>query len=314
MDLSTLHAIILGIVQGLGEFIPISSSGHLVLVPAVFGIAPGGLNFDVALHVGTMFAVIVYMRRELFAIARALLGLDRTAGALRYRRLGIYAVLGSVPVGIAGILLEDFFERVFATPTVAAFMLFVTGLLLLGGEHLRDRRVRRSEPVPSVADARGSIVPPRALHQPEVSDADDLPRGMDPDDPAGADLDRMSLRQALLVGIAQCFALFPGISRSGTTIVAGIASGLTREAATRFSFLLSLPALVGATILSLPDLGSGESVYGTGAVVAGILASFVAGYLAIRWLIAVVSRDRLTVFAWYCFAAGALSLAALQFT
>jgi undecaprenyl-diphosphatase len=313
VDLSTLYAVILGIVQGLAEFIPISSSGHLVLVPAIFGLPPGGLAFDVALHIGTTFAVIAFMRRELVAIARALLGLDRSPGALRYRRLGIYAALASIPVGIAGLTLEEFFEQIFATPTVAAVMLFVTGTLLLVGERLRDRRVQRAtQQVTTGAPATGAASPPVAMHEEHVRAADDLPRGEDPSDPTGVDLDGMGLRNALLVGLAQCAALFPGISRSGTTIVAGMASGLTREAATRFSFLLSLPALVGATALSLPDLAAGDSVYGTDAIVAGVISSFVAGYFAIRWLLAVVSRDRLTGFAWYCYAAGTVSLIALQ--
>lgn len=305
---SIIHAVVLGVIQGLAEFIPISSSGHLVLVPALFGIEPGGLSFDVALHVGTMLAVVVYMRRELVTILRALIGFERDRDALRYRKLALFAVAASVPVGLVGVALLDTFESIFATPTIAAFMLFATGALLIGGEWMRDRRVERSRALVNA----GPATAPRGGEPEPQPPGDRLPVARDPSDPAGTDLDGMGLRQAMLVGVAQCVALLPGISRSGTTIVAGMASGLTREAATRFSFLLSLPALVGATIVSMPDLGNGSAIYPTPAIIAGIVAAFVSGYLAIRVLIALVSRDRLTGFALYCFAAGALSLVVLQ--
>jgi undecaprenyl-diphosphatase len=116
----------------------------------------------------------------------------------------------------------------------------------------------------------------------------------------------------LIVGVGQCFALFPGVSRSGTTIATGMGAGLTRPAATRFSFLLALPALVGATIVSVPDLAAGNPVFGAPAIAGGILAAFGAGYLAIRWLLALVARDRLTGFAVYCVVVGVASLIALS--
>lgn len=325
-----LQAIVLGLVQGLAEFIPISSSGHLVLVPALFGIEPGGLPFDVALHMGTMFAVIVYLRRELVAIAMALLGRDHSPRALIYRRLGLFALAGTVPVGILGLALEDQFEAVFATPVVAALMLLVTGALLLLGEFVRDRRVARAGGTPAAAtgepaEPSAGAVTEQAPAAPtsgrsatdvevakEAPVAGNLPLAADANDPRGLDLGHMGLREALLVGVAQCLALLPGISRSGTTIVAGMVSGLTREAATRFSFLLSLPALGGAAVVSLGDLAGGEAVYPPAAVIAGVSAAFISGYLAIRVLIAIVSRDRLTGFALYCFAAGTAALVALS--
>lgn len=320
---STLHAIVLGIVQGLAEFIPISSSGHLVLIPTFFGIERGGLSFDVALHLGTMLAVIVYLRRELSAILLALVGRRRDPAALVYRKLGWFAVIGSIPVGIVGFTLLDLFEDVFATPVIAAVSLLITGTLLLLGERMRDLRVERArQPAPAglAAPVSGPASgPPADEFHSDASTATSgephtqpLPLGSDASDPAGVDLSRMSLREAVIVGLAQCAALFPGISRSGTTIVAGMASGLTREAATRFSFLLSLPALAGATLVSLPDLTDGTNVYPPLAIVAGVIAAFVAGYLAIGFLIKLVARDRLTGFALYCFAAGVLSLVVLQ--
>ena len=316
---STLHAIVLGIVQGLAEFIPISSSGHLVLIPTFFGIERGGLSFDVALHLGTMLAVIVYLRRELTAILLALVGRRRDPAALVYRKLGLFAVIGSIPVGIVGFALLDLFEDVFATPVIAAVSLLITGTLLMLGERMRDRRVERalqrtpagvaaSEPESASGAHPGGPRGGAGTATSEEPHAQQLALGRDASDPAGIDLSRMSLREAVLVGLAQCIALFPGISRSGTTIVAGMASGLTREAATRFSFLLSLPALAGATLVSVPDLTDGTNVYPPLAILAGVIAAFVAGYLAIGFLIKLVARDRLTGFALYCFAAGVLSL------
>lgn len=334
MLVDILQAVVLGLVQGLAEFIPISSSGHLVLVPALFGIEPGGLPFDVALHVGTMFAVIVYLRRELLAIAMALVGRDRSPRALVYRRLGLYALAATVPVGVLGLALEEQFTRVFATPVVAAVMLLATGTLLLFGEWMRDRRIARATTSPHGAPTAAATPAPAAPEDEgarapsggggTAGDVDvltarprstggsvELPLAADATDPSGLDLGRMGLREALIVGVAQCLALLPGISRSGTTIVAGMSSGLTREAATRFSFLLSLPALAGAAVVSLGDLTGGTAVYPPPAIVAGVLAAFCSGYLAIRVLIALVARDRLTGFAIYCYLAGTASLVAL---
>lgn len=310
---STLHAIVLGIIQGLAEFIPISSSGHLVLVPAIFGIQPGGLSFDVALHMGTMLAVIVYMRRELFTMLAALTGRDRSHDALVYRKLGWFTIAASVPIGFVGVGFVDVFEEIFATPMIAAVMLLVTGALLLLGEHIRDRRVAHSpQPVGVPADGadEARLAPTEAAFTDEARGAR-LPLADDRHDPRGLDLDGMTLREALLVGLAQCAALMPGLSRSGTTIVAGMASGLTREAATRFSFLLSLPALAGASLVSLPELDEVTQVYPLPAIVAGVVAAFAAGYVAIRLLLSLVARDRLTGFALYCFGAGLLALVVL---
>lgn len=315
---SILHAVVLGLIQGLAEFIPISSSGHLVLVPALFGLEPGGLSFNVALHLGTMMAVVVYMRQELWAIVSALIGRDHSPDALLYRRLGLFAIAASVPVGIVGLALGDVFERIFASPIVAAIMLLITGAMLLVGEFARDRRLAQTDlAVPAghlrPSDAPSSASDTEAVHSHPTAGSAHLPRGVDASDPRGLSLGGMSLREAMLIGLAQCIALLPGISRSGTTIVAGMTTGLTREAATRFSFLLSLPALAGATVVSLPNLGEAGSAYPPAAVVAGIIAAFASGYMAIRVLIALVARDRLTGFAMYCFAAGIAALLALQF-
>ena len=291
-----LEAFLLGLVQGLTEFIPVSSSGHLVLADALLGLTDRGLAFDVALHVGTLGAVIVYFRTELLLMARAFVGLDRCPDALLYRRLGFLTVVGTIPVAIAGPLLDGVFEDAFGAPVMAASFLMVTAAVLFAGERFRDRRVAAALGVPM----GGSPDAPTRL-----------PTGKDAADPAGADLTGVGWRRALTIGVGQCVALLPGVSRSGTTIATGMAAGLTREAATRFSFLLLLPALIGAAALSVPDLASGKGTFTPLEVTVGVLTAFVSGYVAIRFLIGLVSRERLTGFAWYCLSVGLLALAVI---
>jgi undecaprenyl-diphosphatase len=286
------QAVLLGLVQGLTEFIPVSSSGHLVLLPYFLGVETPGIAFDVALHLGTFGAVLLYFRTDLKYMLAAVVGAGDPAFVRYYRRLATLLVLATIPIAIVGLLLRDVFEAAFDSPAAAAGFLLLTGVLLLTGEAARSRR--------------GGITAP-------TTDADpaQVAVGYDAGDHEGLTLDQVGVRQAVVIGFGQCVALFPGVSRSGTTIAAGMSAGLTRPAATRFSFLLALPALVGATVVSLPDLAAGNGTFGAPAIVAGIAAAFVSGYLAIRWLLALVARDRLTGFAWYCFAVGGISLLAM---
>jgi undecaprenyl-diphosphatase len=300
---SWLQAVVLGIVQGLAEFIPVSSSGHLVLVPYLLSWERPGLAFDVALHMGTALAVIVYFRAELLAMACGLLLGDRTPEGALYRRIAVLITIASVPVAVVGLTLQSTFEAAFASPRVVASFLFMTALLLVAGERARSRRIARAPSAPDAGPAPplpgGDLVGERVL----ATQATALPTGDDAADPTGLPITRIGLRQALIVGVGQTLALFPGVSRSGATITAGVAAGLTREAATRFSFLLSLPALAGAAILSLPDLRE-PNVFSGEEILLGVLAAFVSGYLAIRFLVALVARAELTGFAVYCVAAG----------
>lgn len=279
--------IILGIVQGLTEFLPVSSSGHLVLFGTLLGLADRGLAIDVALHVGTLVAVVVVFRRDLLGLAAAMLG-RRPDPMLR--RLGWLLAAATVPIVIAGPLLRGSAEQLSSSPRLVSLMLYVTAALMLTGEALRRRRTRPG--------AR----PPK-IHQL----ASVLPSTADPRDPGGRSLETVRLPHAGAVGLAQCLALLPGISRSGVTIAAGTAAGLTRIAATRFSFLLSLPALVGATILTAPDLARAGGMPAVD-LLAGITAAFVAGYAAIRMLLFLVARIGLAAFAGYCIIAGTVGL------
>lgn len=306
-----LQALILGIVQGATEFVPVSSSGHLVLVPHLLGWQRPGLAFDVALHVGTLGAILAYFRAELAAMARgfaaALARSDAPPEARQYRAVGALIVVATVPLAIIGLVFKDAFERLFESPTAVSGFLLVTAALLVSGEAVRSRRARHAVSVPADLAASDGAEGQRAGAD-VASPAVGLPLGRDAADPAGLTLDRIGIRQALVIGCVQVLALCPGISRSGSTITAGMAAGMTREAATRFSFLLALPALVGAAVLSVPDLFDPAvvQVYAARDVLMGVAAAFVSSYVAIRYLVALVARDRLTGFAVYCVAASAV--------
>jgi undecaprenyl-diphosphatase len=305
-----LQSLILGIVQGVTEFVPVSSSGHLVLLPYLAGWDEPGLAFDVALHMGTAAAVLVYFRTELIGMARAVVQPRSGAETALYRRLLVLLAIGTLPAAVAGVTLESFFARTFSSPLVVSSFLLVTALVLTAGERFRSRRI-------ALAKVRAEAAPrPQQVWtgdwMGEVSDeaATDplagVDLGRDADDPSADDLRGIGVGHALAIGVGQAFALFPGLSRSGSTITAGLFSGLTRAAATRFSFLLSLPALLGAAVVSLPDLGEQTSAYSGGDLAVGVVASFVAGYATVAWLIRLLARERLTVFVRYLVAASAI--------
>lgn len=268
MDL--LQALLLGAIQGATEFLPVSSSGHLVLVPWLLNWESSSVNnlaFDAMVHLGTLVAVCVYFWVDVRQIIQAVLqGLRKREPTTHWAaRLGWIIVVGSIPAGLAGLLLEDWFERVFGSPIAAAVLLFVTAGLLLLAERI------------------GS---------------------------ASLDLKTMGFVDGLIIGCAQALAILPGISRSGATIAAGLTRGLDRSDAARFSFLLGLPAVMAAGGLQLLRLlqsdGASQPV---GTMVVGFFSAAVVGYAAIGTLMAIVRRYPLTMFAAYCAILGGSSLA-----
>jgi len=266
-----VQALVLGLVQGLTEFIPVSSSAHLVLVPALAGWERHGLAFDVALHLGTLTALLVYYREDLWGMLRAVTGRTPSVERTTYRNLILLLVLASLPVAVAGVALEGTVEALFSSPRSTAWLLLVTAAVLVGGERLHRRR--RSDDTTPAPTAVG-------------------------------------LRQALLVGLAQAFALLPGLTRSGLTISAGVATGLPRPAATRFAFLLGIPAIAGAALVQLPqvdDLGTISLVE----MGVGVVAAAVSGYAAISMLVRLVSRVGIDRFAWYVVPLAIVSLIVL---
>ena len=257
--MDALQALILGAVQGLTEFVPISSSGHLVLVPEVLGWTRPGLAFDVLLHVASLIALVVYFRSDLIAIV---------GGAVRNepgaRRLGLLLIVGNVPAGIAGLLLADYFEGTFEDASAAALQLLLTAVILVAAELMLARHVRK---------------------QRRLRDIEDL-----------------TVADSLAIGVAQAVAIFPGISRSGSTIAAGLGLRIERDAAARFAFLLAIPALAGAALVELPDLG--DVSLDTGAAIGGFVSSLVFSYAAIAGLIRYLRANTLYPFAAYCVIAG----------
>ncbi len=264
------QAIVLGIVQGATEFVPVSSSGHLVIVPWLLGWPAPSLLFDTVLHWGTLLSIALVFWRELWAIFVATLqSLARRSLADPNARLGWWIVAGSIPAVVAGLLFKDFFEGLFHSALAAGSFLFVTaGLLSLSEWVARNRQ-------------------------------------------ASQGLDQLTLGHALGIGLAQAIALAPGISRSGSTMAAGLAGGLRRDEAARFSFLLGTPAFLGAGLLQLSDaLASDAAEVAAQAplLAVGFVASALAGYLAIRALLAYLRRHSLYIFAVYCVALGLVVL------
>jgi undecaprenyl-diphosphatase len=263
--MSLFQAVFLGLLQGLTEFLPVSSSGHLAIAQHFLpGFSQPGVLFDVMLHLATMGAVILYFRRECLLLATA--PFRRDPQALLYRRLLALLVLGSVPTAVIGLLFKDFFVGLFENIYVVCLMLLVTGSLLFLSERLR-RGQRREE--------------------------------------------QLTWRDALLVGTVQGGAIIPGISRSGSTIAALLLNGVDGETAARFSFLLALPAVFGAGLLSLFDLQRADSM-ALPACLAGMAVAFVVGLVSIHLLLAVVRRKRLFAFALYCWLVGTGFLIFLQ--
>jgi undecaprenyl-diphosphatase len=262
--MTIIEAIIIGIIQGATEFLPVSSSGHAVLLPELFGITNPTLTQVVVAHLGTLVAILIVFWRDLWQIVVAFLRglIDRAPLKTLDSRLGWFILVGSIPAALAGFLLESWFEEVFGNPTVAALFLLVTAALLVLGERLRTG---------------------------------DKP------------LEKMGWTDAIVVGLFQMFALFPGISRSGSTITGGLIRGLTRETATRYSFLLGAPIIFGAGMLGLLDL---RDVPNLSAEIPVLLTIFVTsalvGYVCIVFLLRWVRSHSLIPFAIYCVALSAL--------
>lgn len=247
-----LQAVILGIVQGLGEFLPISSSAHLVLVPWFMGWQYHGLTFDVALHVGTLIAVVAFFWKDWFVLISHGLRIKSTVEG----RLFWYLVVATIPGAAFGYFLEEYAETIFREPLLIGILLILMGVILYAVDAL-------------------------ALKQREMGD--------------------MHLRDSILIGLSQALAILPGVSRSGVTISMGRMLGLTRDAAARFSFLLSTPIIFGAGLMRLKDLSPGQVDV---SFVTGMVVSAVVGFLSIKFLLQYVSKHSYAVFAGYRFLIG----------
>ena len=266
------EAIILGIIQGLTEPLPVSSSAHLVIIPALItGFHQPSVFFDVVLHLGTLVAVVFFLRKEIADIIASILPETALKGALpaatgeertANRRLLLLIVVATFLTGVIGILFNDRIERLFESVETTAAMLLITGLLLFLSDRIKKGKREK-----------------------------------------GA----MNLTDGIVIGLVQAAALIPGISRSGSTIAFGIFRRLERETAARFSFLLSIPAIAGAAVLKAADMTqipAGDLIV----MGAGFLSAAGAGFFALKLLFMVINRTGLTPFAYYCWGAGAATL------
>ncbi|MDQ4129617.1 MAG: undecaprenyl-diphosphate phosphatase [Actinomycetota bacterium] len=302
-----LRAIVLGLVQGLTEFLPVSSSGHLVVVPYLLSWQPPGLAFDVALHAGTLVALLVYFAADLWYLATRSLGMGEVvAGEVqRARRTVTLLALGSLPAVLVGLLFEGFFAEAFTQPVWTAGFFIVTAALLYAAELVRRRRAAHLlRPLPS---DRGKVQARSNAGGAGTAVATDEAAQFDP----GRDETTVGWIDSLVIGGAQALALFPGLSRSGLTIAFGMFRGLSRVAAARFSFLLAIPAVAGAIVLELPDVFAGDTGGFSGPEVAvGVAVSALSGYWAVRYLLRFVTTDELTGFARYLVLAALLVVVA----
>lgn len=270
--MTLLEAILLGVLQGLTEFLPVSSSGHLVLAQHFLGLKEPLVFFDVMLHLGTLAAVLVVYRGTIVRLVvggvstlgdtefwRAPLATLNTAPDLKFILL---LLLGSLPTGIIAVVFKTQLESFFHAVGLVSVMLILTGLIL------QLPRLRRVE-----ADSHGTL---KAWHAP-------------------------------LIGIAQGCAITPGISRSGTTISVALFLGIPAKTAAEYSFLLSVPAILGAVALKIGDLGA-EPAIPLYTLATGMLAAFIIGYIALRFLLALLNRGRFSIFSYYCIGLGVASL------
>ena len=269
--LDILSAIILGAVQGISEFLPISSSGHLVLVPALLGIETG-LAFDTILHIGTLVAIFTFFWKDIINLIKGFIlsiidlteGVDifkRELHRVPEKRFAWLIIVGTIPTGIMGILLKDAIETIFRGTLFVGIFLLVTAAVLYYSERHSSGQITQKD---------------------------------------------MSFKQALIVGICQGLAVFPGISRSGSTIASGLCLGLNREYAARYSFLLSIPAVSGAGLIQIKDIATLDA--SVSVLLAGFISSVIFGYLSIKLLMKMIKGWSLDIFAYYCTIIGIITI------
>ncbi|MFH1624215.1 MAG: undecaprenyl-diphosphatase UppP [Pseudomonadota bacterium] len=266
--MTLLQAIFLGILQGLTEFLPISSSGHLVITQHYFeGFHQPGVLFDVLLHAGTLSAVLIYYRKDIVDILRSFTTKLDVRGCRQdddcdnyhvQRRLALLIIVGTIPTALIGYLFRDYVRVLFTSVTFTATMLIVTGILLAVADRIKE--------------------PKRKVKS-------------------------LTFRDSVIIGFVQGLSITPGISRSGSTIATGLLRKIDGEGAAKFSFLLSIPAILGAVVLEIPDVSRIKACE-ISAYLLGPLSAMLTGILAIKFLIRVLRQERLRYFAYYCWLVG----------
>lgn len=264
-----IEAIVLGLVQGLSEFLPISSSGHLALLQNLFEINEDKvIFFAVLLHIGTLVSIFVVYHKDIYALIKELFLLFKdifTGKGLRIkerpiRKLGIMIIVSSIPTAIMGLLFSDYIDKIFGSLTVIAVCWIITGFILLFSEKLKNNK---------------------------------------------KEIEGMKYRNAIFIGICQGLAIMPGISRSGSTIVGSLVTGLKREFAVEFAFLISIPAILGSAILEFPKaIKAGIEPSTIGPMIVGFLVAAISGYFAITTMIKIVSKHKMRYFSYYVWIIG----------
>ncbi len=269
-----IQAIIMGAVQGLTEFLPVSSSAHLVIAPELLG-TKSSLAFDTLLHVGTLVAVIGYFWKDIISMIKAFVSslMDIFRGNFKegvkedsFKRLAWLVVVGTIPAGLMGVLLKSEFESLFSSVAIVGFFLLITGVILWSAEWISKRN----------------------------------------SDKKGKEIKEVSFKNSLVIGLFQGFAIAPGISRSGSTIAAGLFSGLERKLAARYSFLLSIPAIMGAALVQAKDIAGFDA--NLEVAIAGFISAAIFSYLAVKFMMGYIQKHSLVIFAYYCWIVGALTL------
>ncbi|HHT84735.1 MAG: undecaprenyl-diphosphate phosphatase [Bacillota bacterium] len=261
-----LQAVVLGVIQGLTEFLPVSSSGHLVLGARFVGLPSPGLSFSIWVHIGTAVATVVMLHKDIRWLAKNLFVPETKSNRSRALRIAGYLVAASVPAALVGLLLGDLVESAFSSPLVASAGLIVTGCFLQA----------------SRGKARSAHAQSKPSHE----------------------LPTVTFQGAITVGILQAVAVIPGISRSGSTITAGLMSGMSREDAARFSFLLSLPAVFGSALLDISSALRAQAPVVSPYGLLGCFVSFVTGLLALGFVLRSVRQGELWKFSYYCWTVG----------
>jgi len=256
------QAIFLGVIQGVTEFMPISSSGHLVFFQSLFRLKEPQLFFDVMLHLGTLLSVIVFFRADIQEILQGIgRVLKKKEGTHQGAKFFLWIILATVPTGLMGIIFHDWFKSLFSRPKVVGIMLLITGLGLF-----LTRWVKKE----------------------------------------GRDIEKMGWKDSILIGVVQGIAIIPGISRSGATISAGLFCGLDRELSGKFSFLLSIPAILGATLLEAKKMDMGQDLW---IPLMGSVVAFGVGILSLTFLMKIIKMGKIPNFSYYCWGVGLIMIA-----
>lgn len=263
--MTLIQSIVLGIVQGIAEFLPISSSGHLAILQYYFGINEGNLFYSIMLHLSTGLAVIIVLREDIIELIKAFFNViinvfrkRKIKSNGKYEKLLLLIIVGTIPTAIIGLLFQDFFEQAYTSLNSIGIALIITGILLFISEKFSNSNLK---------------------------------------------IERMSLLKGTVVGVFQGFAIMPGISRSGSTIVGSLFMGLNKKDAARFSFLLSIPAIFGAAVLEIFTLSAGDINFDFNIIIAMII-SFIFGIISIKVLLELIQKGKLVYFSIYVWILG----------